>query len=147
MGGATPEFHARLRELASGQSRPVVIDRHTGSGPKMSEVLLEWAAPLLEPFAERDLKAYRKALTFAVLVWNEATDSDEPADVVAENIMTIATAAGGAAPLSMRDLVAGLVEDRREIYGADRRLILEADAHDKPDRRHVSVAVLAPDAR
>jgi hypothetical protein len=141
-GAASPEFQARLRAFANEQGKPLRLDQHTGSGPKMSEVLLEWAAPLLEPFAQREIEVYRKALTFAALIWNEATDSDEPADVIAEKVMTVAIAAGGSPSQSMRALVARLIEDRRDLHGSDRRLILETEAHDKANRRQVTVAVL-----
>lgn len=140
---ATTAFGAQLGQKVLPDGRKVRVEQHSGHGPKMSELLLEWAAPLLEPIERRDLGLYRNVLSFAALIWNEATESDDAPDVVADEVIR-RFGAGSSALESMRDLIADLVADRREVYGDDLRIILETDARDSADRRHVSVATTTP---
>lgn len=74
----------------------------------------------------RPLAALQSALTFAGLVWNEATHSQSTAADVAETVSRDVAEAGRPLPSTMRQLVAELVESRWTAYADERRVFLRA---------------------
>ncbi len=108
--------------------------------PSMSEVLGEWAGPLLDPLAQDDLSRFTRALAFASLVWNAATMSEEPAAAVADGVFAETAEMDVPMPPRLRPIVVALVDARRSAYGDDPRVIITTDARDVDGERRVQVA-------
>jgi hypothetical protein len=120
----------------------VHVGRVTGM-PKMSDVLKDWAAPLLEPL-RGDLPVFRKGVVFAALIWNAATTMTEPAGEVASHVIDLAGSAGRSTSEEMRELVEFLIVRRRDDFGQDRRLVVATEVHDGGDEYRISVASAVP---
>jgi hypothetical protein len=106
---------------------------------KMSEVLLEFAEPVLNGIDEDDDRTYRGVLSFAAACWNlsffpserrrdewdrlAATLSKGPMDVV----------------LDMEEWVWWLVERRRTLFADEKRTVVDLRVSNEDDDRHVVV--------
>ncbi|MEI8258405.1 MAG: hypothetical protein WCJ30_22240, partial [Deltaproteobacteria bacterium] len=146
-GGTVPTMSRREPRLtqrarkASPPGRKMPADLATSPDMRtMSDVLAEWAAPILEPWEAGPIKLYRNGLKFASLIWNFATASDaEPAGVV-DQIFERLASFGIPAPATLRHIVEALVESRRADYAHDTRIVILPKAFDVGGKRKVEVA-------
>jgi len=140
---ASPSLEAgdRLRELASRHGMPNA-KLHVGAipgMPKMSDVIADWAAPLLEPLEDAPLSSFRNALSLAALIWNAATTPERTAAEVAAELVETIRGATGAVPDELGPIVEDLVASRRRDFAQDRRVVMAAEAHDHGDDRRINV--------
>ncbi len=106
----------------------------------MTDVIVEWAEPLLAPLFDGPLPRLEKGLTFAGLVWNAATDSDAPAEDTAEEILEDFAKGGLPVPETLGRLVVELIDSRRTNYAQERRVFLSAEVTEVGDDRRIRIA-------
>jgi len=144
--GPFPEPRERLHQLAREHGLHVG-DVHLDGIPgmeKMSEVISEWAAPILEPFEDAPLATFRNALSTAALIWNAATNPEGTTAEVAAQVLADLRTAGGPVPDALIPSIELLVESRRLDYSADRRIVMAAEAVDVGDDRRIRVTSAMP---
>ena len=139
--GPLPEPSDRLRNLAARYG--IAPENFHADGipgmEKMSDVITEWAEPLLGPLEDAPLSSFRSALTVTMLIWNAATAHDGSAAEVAAEVLEVLGGAGGPIPPGMDALIAHLVESRRTTYGSDPRVVLRVEAEDVGEDRRLRV--------
>jgi hypothetical protein len=140
-----PNFVERVRTFAATHGVPEERIRFGGfaGSPKMSDVLAEWAAPMLERL-RGDIGAFTNGVKFAAIIWNAATGMLDPAEVVAEWVVKAAGRVGVALSADSHDLVVELVSSRREKYGRETRVILTTDVVAAGHEYRIRVASAAP---
>lgn len=139
--GRFPERIEHVHQLAREhglQVGNVHVDGIPGM-EKMSEVLAEWAAPILEPLEDAPLATFRNALSTAMLIWNAATDTGGTTAEVAAEVLADLRTAGGPVPDALVPIIELLVESRRLDYSADPRIVLGVEAVDVGDDRRIRV--------
>jgi hypothetical protein len=103
---------------------------------KMSQVILEFAEPLLEQ-AEGDTES-RNALAFAVLAWNASfMPEDRRQDLVEEHASAFARAGGDI--VAIREVFSELIRRKEEVYADVHRLILGYHVKGPEGRRSLEV--------
>ncbi|MEI8257080.1 MAG: hypothetical protein WCJ30_15510 [Deltaproteobacteria bacterium] len=105
----------------------------------MSDVLTEWAGPILEPWRNVPIEILQNALTFASLIWNVATASEDSPPGAVDEIFERMEAIGIPAPESLRHVVEALVERRRTDYAHDMRIVILPRVVDAGDDREIQV--------
>ena len=132
----------RLRQWARG-SEHVAAGTSPAinyGGTKMSEVLLDFAAPLLSDDMGR--VAYEDALNIAAVAWNAAVmPPDEREKLLAE---TVSVALHRAPPLPdgrafLEHLIDMLIQRKQEHFGHIRRFIMDLEISDRPGGCNVMV--------
>jgi len=115
--------------------------------PKMSEVLTEWAAPILDN-QRGNLIEFKNAVKFATVLWNMATMSRDPAEVVANQLLEAALAAGVPYSADMHAILVDLVASRRAVYGEDSRVVIDTEVlqGEREYRLEVAASYLSPPA-
>jgi hypothetical protein len=144
--GPFPEPSDRLLELAARHGIPTE-KLHVGAIPgmeKMSDVISEWAAPILDPLEDAQLGTFRSALWFAASIWNAATMPEGTAAEVAAKLVETLRGLGGPMPDEMLPLVEQLVASRRCDYATDSRFVVGAEAEDHGDDRRIKVVSAVP---
>jgi hypothetical protein len=144
---AGPGFHDRVRGLAAEHGMSERI-RFGGAPdrPKMSDVLREWAAPILDSL-RGDLRAFSNGVRFAGLLWNAATVMLDVPEVVADRMMEAAGNVGVPYSGDMHGLLVDLISSRREEYCLDTRIVIETDVIDGGHEYRISVASTTPGER
>jgi hypothetical protein len=100
--------------------------RSTG-GRKMSDVLLQVAAPLLEDLSvPEDLHAYRNAIEFASTVWNVSRLSRSEHAQALEKVIKILIEGSGD-PAGARNVVNLLYKRAMTMYPDETRLVAAVD--------------------
>ncbi len=139
--GPFPQPSDRLLELAARHG-VASENLHLGGIPgmaTMSEVIAEWAEPLLQPLEGASLGSFRSALSVAMLIWNEATGHEGTATEVAAGVLEVLGGVGAPIPPGMDALIEHLVESRRTTYASDTRMVLRVEAEDFGDDRRMRV--------
>ncbi|MBK7402693.1 MAG: hypothetical protein IPJ34_42315 [Myxococcales bacterium] len=113
----------------------------------MSEVLTEWAAPILDN-QRGNLIEFKNAVKFATVLWNMATMSRDPAEVVANQLLEAALTAGVPYSADMHAILVDLVASRRDVYGEDSRVVIDTEVlqGEREYRLEVAASYLSPPA-
>lgn len=111
--------------------------------PKMSDVLKEWAAPMLLPL-RGDLRVFRNGVRFAAIVWNAAAAPSGSPEEVARRVMRASGTVGVPLSEEMAELIELLVVQRREEYGDDPRVIIDTEVLDGGNEYRINVASAMP---
>ena len=140
-GTTEPSFEERVQVRAARQGISPESIRRGGlpDRPKMSDVLKEWAAPLLEPL-RGDIRKFTNGVRFAATVWNAATKMPEPPEVVADWLVEAAGSIGIPFSGDTRDMLAHLITTRREDYADDDRIVIDTEVCDGGDEYRITVA-------
>lgn len=140
--GPFPEPSDRLRELAARYDVPAE-DVYVGGipgMPKMSDVISEWGAQILEPLEDAPLSLFRNGLSLSALIWNAATKPEGTASEVAAKLIDIVRKTGSAMPDELGPLLESLIDSRRRDYASDPRVVMATEAEDYGDERRIRVA-------
>jgi len=108
--------------------------------PEMSEVLFEFAEPVLNGIDEDDDRAYRGTLSFAAACWNLSFFPSERRRAEWNRLAATLPKAPMDVALDMEEWVWRLVERRRTLFADERRIIADFKVSDEGDYRHVVVA-------
>jgi hypothetical protein len=117
--------------------------------PKMSAVLPEFAAPLLDGLSESAGAAeWRAVLLLASTIWNMTRLADErlaaageqDAHALQQEAVDQLTVATGRPRHDCESLVAALVERKRALFGDDPRIVINVDTIDTDSGVHVFAA-------
>jgi hypothetical protein len=122
--------------------RPAYLRRTLPALPfrKISEQLLDFATPLLEPLMPNiTADEARPFLNFAATVWNLARLMDEGGGGDLETKIVDSLAAGTVSRSEASEMLADFVKRKRELFD-DPRIIEHFDVYDTPDGIHVIAA-------
>lgn len=111
--------------------------------PKMSEVLLDFAQPLLEALPpDADAVQWKLRLQFAALIWNQIVVQEGHTD---EDVIPELARSSGMPEQGLRAIEQLLIQRKRTLYPHDDRLIVDVETQDMEDGRvHVMAASLIP---
>ena len=107
-------------------------------GRKMSEVLLDFAEPLLDALADDD--EFKGAISFAAICWNL---SFLPEKGQRKELRYIAHALGGSDALSSSEIeyfARILLERKKAFFADDRRMVVDYEVVEEEDRDRLLVA-------
>jgi len=110
--------------------------KHSSAGRKMSEVLLDFAQPLLDTV---DDEAFRLAIFFAAFCWNLSFLSEQEQQ---KNLKTMVDELSKSDPLIRTDLNAwarAFLERKKDFFAADRRIVVNYEVVEEKDNHHLFV--------
>ena len=107
-------------------------------GRKLSEVLLEFAGPVTQ--LSEDPDHVRKAIGFAICVWNMALFPREELDGLWEEFLAAGPALSGSVRREMRAVLDMLIERKLTLYPHDRRLVANYEFVGEGNKRRLLVA-------
>ena len=131
----------RLKKKLGVKGYNVEPLRHLPGRPlrKMSEVLLEFAEPVLNGIDEDDDRAYRGTLSFAAACWNLSFFPSERRRTEWNKLAATLPKAPMDVVLDMEEWVWRLVERRRTLFADERRMVVDLRVSNEDDDRHVVV--------
>lgn len=108
--------------------------------PKLSEVLTNFAAPLLDAVSdEADAQGYRSALLLASIIWNDAIEESATGEH-SEAFVKLRAEMPERIGLSEQEFTAldsTLRARKKRLYPADDRMVVNVDVQDEGDRLNV----------
>lgn len=115
-------------------------------GRKMSEVILDFAEPLLIAVDEDDEEQFKAAIEFSIICWNL---SFLPEQEQQEQLRLIVDELGGTEPrarLETEEFTRILLGYKKAFFAGDKRMVVNYSIIEEKDRRRLLVAsVLAKD--
>ena len=130
--------HAEMvhRRNQSSAFRDADVRMMPAGAQKMSQVILEFAGPLLDQ-AEGDAES-RNAVALAVFAWNASLmPEDRRKDLVEEYTSDFARAGGDIA--AIREVFSELIQRKEQVYADVQRLILDYRVRGPEGRRFLEV--------
>jgi hypothetical protein len=111
-----------LRSRAKGIFGNNVAFRNSNQ-EKMSEILLDYADPLLETTDDED--NYRSALYFAIMGWNLALMPDNKRTEMLDDLVKKLEQDGGTSPSETRSMLEWLINRKRKLFPNTNRFIAD----------------------
>jgi len=104
--------------------------------PKMSEVILDFAEPLLNTI---DDETFEYAISFAVLCWSLSFFPEKEQQQHIRNIINRIGESNTMACLEVEDWVRILLERKKDFFADDRRMVLSHQVVEEEGRRRLLV--------
>jgi hypothetical protein len=125
-----------------GMDRPAAKPADEGQGLQvMSQVILDFAKPLLETCNDRESE--RKALSLAIFVWNATLLSEEEQKKTLDNYLSdCKKSLPMEAANTLSSYIDLLVESKKARFTADRRKITNCTFGDYADNSHIEVGYI-----
>ncbi|MBI2392043.1 MAG: hypothetical protein HYV09_20795 [Deltaproteobacteria bacterium] len=144
--GSALESADRVRKIAMqhGLSPEQVLVGGFPGMRDMSDVLIEWAAPLLEPLKDASMQGFQNAVSLASFIWNAASRPERTAPEVAAAIVQRLREIDASLGDGLLPMIEQLVTGRRRDYATDPRRIWKAEVLERGSVRWVDVVPAAP---
>jgi hypothetical protein len=99
--------------------------------PKMSEVLADFAQPLVEALPpQADAVQWKLRLQFAALVWNQIVAKERQIDQAPEDVIPDLARSSGIPERELRAIEQLLIQRKHTLYPHDDRLIADVETQD-----------------
>lgn len=96
--------------------------------PKMSEVLIDFAQPLVEALPpDADAQMWKLRLQFAALVWNQIVAQERHIDQAPEDAIPALARSSGIPERELRTIEQLLIQRKRTLYPHEDRLIADVE--------------------
>jgi hypothetical protein len=125
-----------------GFDKAVILDEHPNV-EKMSEVIFEFAAPLLEPLSDDDDNAFHNIIAVAVLCWNASMVSKHEREEMLSRFIAETATEGVLPAKEFREILDFMVQRKQRLFKNNKRWITNYEIKQtKKDREVYIVSTL-----